>query len=153
MRGMLALMGMLLFCGPAVAEETTVAGQLDALGYEYEVDDDGDYRLVFEVDEQRTQLVFVLSGTETYGSHEVREVWAPAYRAVDDGFPVEVANRLLAASHENKLGAWVKQDGLAVYVVKLPAGASSAQLSDAMEYAANVADRMEAALSDGEDEF
>ncbi|KAB8189502.1 hypothetical protein FKV24_009265 [Lysobacter maris] len=142
-----------LLCGTVQAEDASIERQLDALGYNYDVDEDGDYKMTFEVEDGRTQLVFVISKVESYGKHKVREVWAPAYRAEDSDFPTLVANRLLQETMENKLGAWAKQDDMAVYVVKIAADASNEELEDAIEYATQVADRMEAILTDGEDEF
>ncbi|MCF7220329.1 YbjN domain-containing protein [Marilutibacter chinensis] len=142
-----------LFGSTAHAQDAAIKRQLDALGHDYEIDDDGDYKMTFEVDDGRTQLVFVISNVETYGSHRVREVWAPAYRAEESDFPALVANRLLQETMENKLGAWAKQDDMAVYVVKISADAPDDELNDAIEYAAQVADRMEVVLTDGEDEF
>lgn len=153
MRLITVLLAALFFCGPAWAQDASIKRQLDALGHEYEVDDDGDYKMTFEVEDGRTQLVFVISNVETYGSHSVREIWAPAYRAENSDFPALVANRLLQETMENKLGAWAKQDDMAVYVVKIPGKASNDELNDAIEYAAQVADRMEVVLTDGEDEF
>lgn len=54
---------------------------LDKLEYKYDVDEEGDYRLTFALDEEedgRSQLVFVRSAIETYGSHKVRESGRPA---------------------------------------------------------------------------
>lgn len=130
-----------------------VRAQLDALGYAFEVDGDGDFKLLFDVEGGRTQLAFVISRTEEYGALTVREVWSPAYRAPGDAFPQDVANRLLAASHTGKLGAWVRQDDMAVLVVKLPADATGAELEAAISYAVNVADEMEVALGGDADEF
>src|SRR5688572_5543252 len=51
---------------------------LEQLEYKYDVDEEGDYRLTFGVDEEddgRSQLVFVRSPVESYGSHRIREIW------------------------------------------------------------------------------
>ena len=132
-----------------------IRAQLDKLDYQYEVDEDNDYKLVFELegDPARTQLVYVRSPVEDFGEHRVREIWSPAWRTEADAFPAEVANRLLEASHNSKLGAWVKQGNLAVFVVKLPADAGEQMLSDAIDAAIRSADEMEIELSDGKDEF
>jgi hypothetical protein len=58
-----------------------VARHLDKLGYTYEVDEDGDYRMVFDVEGDRTQMVYVRSAVEDFGSHNIREIWSPAYSA------------------------------------------------------------------------
>lgn len=130
-----------------------IAKQLDGLGYKYEVDEDGDYKLTFEMDDDRSQLGFVISRTESYGKHKVREVWAPAYRSENDAFPADLANKLLEDSQSSKMGGWVKQGNMAVFVVKLRADAPAEELDDALDYALRAADLMEAELTPGKDEF
>ncbi|MDR0181791.1 YbjN domain-containing protein [Lysobacter arvi] len=132
--------------------DPAIARQLDSLKYQYEVDEDGDYKLAFDMDDGRSQLAFVISDVESFGDTKVREVWAPAYRSSAAQFPSEVANRLLEDSHASKLGAWVKQGDMAVFVVKLSADASQAQLSDALDFVLRTADQMEKELT-GKDEF
>lgn len=139
-----------------VEGDPAVSEQLDQLGYKYDVDSEGDYRLTFGVDEDedgRSQLVFVRSPVETYGAHKVREVWSPGYLSDADEFPAKVANRLLAATQDSKLGAWAKQGRYAVFVVKLSANATASELDDAVEAALRSADEMEAELTPGKDEF
>lgn len=133
--------------------DATVGQQLDALGYRYNVDKDGDYQLTFELEGERSQLVYVISGVESFGAHRIREIWAPAYRAPGAQIPAEVANRLLEESQTSKLGSWVKQGDMAVFVVKIPADASQQQLDDAIDAATRSADQMEAALTPDKDEF
>ena len=129
--------------------------QLEELKYEYEIDEDGDYKLVFAVDDEdkRSQVVFVRSPVENYGQHNVREIWSPAYKSATPTFPADVANRLLEASQASKLGAWVKQDEHAVFVVKISATASTSELDDAITAAMLSADEMEAELTPGKDDF
>ena len=132
--------------------DRAIGRQLDQLKYTYEVDADGDYKLVFDTEDGRTQLIFVRSNVETFGAHHVREIWSPAYRARGAQFPAPVANRLLEASNESKLGSWVKQGDTAMFVVKLDADASVQSLSDALDAALRTADAMERELT-SEDEF
>jgi hypothetical protein len=128
--------------------------QLAALDYQYEIDEDNDFKLVFEVgDEGRSQIVYVLSAVETYGEHSVREVWSPAYESPTDDFSGPVANRLLEASNIAKLGAWVKQGKNATFVIKIPSDASKDQLDDAIDAAIKLADEMENELSPGQDDL
>ncbi|ROU06383.1 hypothetical protein D9T17_13965 [Lysobacter enzymogenes] len=134
--------------------DPALRAQLQALGYKYEVDEDGDFVLTFALDEQRSQMAYVLSRTQRYGSLKVREIWSPAYRSADRGaLPAAVANRLLEDGQLSKLGGWVSQDGVAVFVVKLDADASQQTLDDAIDYAVRAADQMEAELTPGQDEF
>jgi hypothetical protein len=138
----------------AVEPDPAVKAYLDKLDYQYELTDDGDYKVVFRFDEDgRTQLVFIGSAVENYGAHHVREVWAPAYVGKDGQLPGNVANRLLEASSDLKLGAWTKAGDYAVFVIKLPADASPEAVNDALEIAGVTADNMEAELTPGKDEF
>ena len=136
--------------------DPAVAARLDEIGYTYEVDEDGDYRLVIAMDDdKRSQLVYVRSTVESYGAHRVREIWSPAWRAAGDAFPGPIANRLLEASNDLKLGAWVKHGSHAVLVVKLDADASAEGLENALAAALTSADEMQKEL-DGDaasDEF
>lgn len=140
--------------GSAAAADTdkAVARHLDKLGYTYEVDEDGDYRMVFDVEGDRTQMVYVRSSVEDFGSHNIREIWSPAYSSKTKQFPVAVANRLLEDSQDAKMGGWVKQDTTAMFVVKIDADATADQLSDAIDAAIRTADAMELELTK-KDEF
>jgi len=137
---------------PSPEADAAVGAALDALGYTYEVDEDGDYRMVFDTEGDRTQLVFVRSTVETYGDHAIREIWSPGYTAQGDSLPAEVANRLLADSQDSKLGGWVRQGGTAMFVVKIDATTPGKRLADAIDAAVRTADAMENELT-GTDEF
>ncbi|MEG3190978.1 hypothetical protein [Lysobacter sp. D1-1-M9] len=167
----IALLATLPPCSPARADEVPaeaappagavaspsadprVGAQLDELEYRYEVDRDGDYRLTFDLDEGRSQLVYVISAVERFGAHRVREIWAPAYRGEAERFPEEVANRLLEDAQMQKLGGWVKQGDVAMFVVKIAADASTQALDDGIDHAIRAADWMETELTGDTDEF
>jgi len=108
--------------------------------------------MVFDVEGDRTQMVYVRSAVEDFGSHNIREIWSPAYSAKTKQFPVAVANRLLEDSQDAKMGGWVKQDTTAMFVVKIDADATADQLSDAIDAAIRTADAMELELTK-KDEF
>ena len=79
----LAALAACLISATAVAAtpDRAVGRLLDSLDFPYEVDEDGDYKMVFDAGDDRTQLVFVRSSVEKFGSHHVREIWSPAYRS------------------------------------------------------------------------
>ncbi len=140
--------------GKTRAADAGIKAQLAALGYQYEIDADNDFKLVFEVGEEgRSQIVYILSAVEDYGVHKVREIWSPAYESATDDFAAPIANRLLEASNSAKLGGWVKQGRNAVFVVKIPADASKEALDDAISAASGLADEMEAELTPGKDDL
>ena len=106
------------------------------------------------MDNGRSQLAYVISAVEKFGSFQVREVWAPAYRAADGEFPVAVANRLLEHSNTLILGSWVKQKGgYAVFVIKIPHDATGAQLDTAIDQVAQTADEIEREFTGSEDAY
>ena len=134
--------------------DARIKAQLDALEYEYEVDEDNDFKLVFNIGEEgRSQIVYVRSPVESYGEHQVREIWSPAYQSPTESFPALIANRLLEDSDNKKLGGWVKQDNYAVFVVKIPANAGAEALDDALDAAMAAADEMENELTPGQDDL
>ena len=134
--------------------DARIKAQLDALEYEYEVDEDNDFKLVFNIGEEgRSQIVYVRSPVESYGEHQVREIWSPAYHSPTEAFPALIANRLLEDSDTKKLGGWVKQDKYAVFVVKIPANADGEALDDALDAAMAAADEMENELTPGQDDL
>jgi hypothetical protein len=145
-------------CGNALAQkgshaDSAIGRQLDSLDYTYEVDEDGDYQMVFDMEDGRSQLVYVRSAIENYGSLSVREIWSPGFRIKGGDFPAVIANRLLSDSNSAKIGSWVRQDEVAMYVVKIDANASADQLSDAIDAAIKTADKLEQELTLGADEF
>ena len=142
------------FAANAGTADPIVKRMLDAKGTPFEVDADGDYKIIVSYkSEGRTQLVYVRSAVETWGKQRIREVWSYAYQAPSNQFSALVANRLLQASNEVKLGAWVKQKDRALMIVKVNADASAEELDNAISFAAEVADEMEKELTDGGDEF
>lgn len=148
---------------PAVHAETQagatadgrVARLLKDANLSYVVDDEGDYRLKFALDDGRTQVAWVASGTATLGSLEVRDLWSIAYRSTGQ-VPQEMADGLLQANARQTLGAWqVQRSGeeyLVVFSVPLDVKADSPTLALALDAVMKTADAMEQALT-GRDDF
>ncbi|MBC8144762.1 MAG: hypothetical protein H7X80_04195, partial [bacterium] len=70
-----------LYAQPATEAraDVRVSTLLDELGLEYQIDDDADFRSIFNFDgEKRSQMVYVNSKTAQYDGIEMREVWSPA---------------------------------------------------------------------------
>lgn len=136
---------------PAHAEQDASVGKkLDQLGLKYEVDKDGDYKVTMDMGNNRTQLVLVRSAVEEYNGMRIREVWSPGYSG-DGPIPGNIANRLLENSNQVKLGGWVSMDGMAVFVVKLPAEAGAGDIGSAIAMSAKSADKMEEELTGTKD--
>jgi hypothetical protein len=136
----------------AADHDAVVKAQLDAKGTPYSIDDDGDFQIVVNVGDGRTQLVWVRSAVESTDQHKVREIWSPGYRSETGSFSAAIANDLLERSNLLKLGSWVKQDDVAMLVIKIPAGADADALDEAIDLAAAAADSLEQELM-GSDEL
>ena len=150
-----------LACAAAVAASDARAAtpdpgikkQLEGLDLKYEVDSDGDYKVVFDLGGGRTQLVWIRSSTEKYGSVNVREIWSAGYKHGGKPLSEKIANRLLEHSHGVILGGWTKQKEFAMFVVKIPLTATPQQLRDAAEAAADCADEIEKELTPTKDDL
>lgn len=124
-----------------------VAARLAERGIGYEIDEDGDYRIVYSWErEGRTQLVFVSGRAEELAGHRIREVFSPAAR-LEDGLDPDAAGALLRDSQSRKLGAWELAGDVLYYVVKLPEPFSAELLEIALAAAAETADDKELELS------
>lgn len=135
----------------AANHDAVVKAQLESKGTPFTVDDDGDFQITVRVDAKRTQLVWVRSAVQSTNHHKVREIWSPGYRAPGGDFSAAIANDLLERSNTLKLGSWVKQDDVAMLVIKIPADASADALDEAIDLAAASADAVERALLGSDD--
>jgi hypothetical protein len=148
----LALAATLPSPAQAGTADPAVKALLDAQKMKYEIDSDGDFKVTFDLGKGRSQLVWIRSATETYGTLKVREIWSPGYK-LDGELSAKIANRLLEHSHAMILGGWTKQKAYAMFVVKISTTASPQQVRDAAEAAADAADDIEQELTPGSDEL
>ena len=65
------------------------------------MNEDGDFRLVFAVEDNRAQVVIISSTTETLGKMEIREVWSPIAKFASTP-PCDLSLELLD-KHDKKL--------------------------------------------------
>ena len=106
--------------------DARVAAALKRLEVEFEVDEDGDYRIIVPCDAEgtRTQLVFVNSDVEKFGdAMEIREVWSVGYKN-DAGVPLPLIKKAAKKSRDYKIGAWElggSKENRLMLVAKIPA--------------------------------
>lgn len=149
--------------GPAVsAAEPEMQGTVDArvetalkaAGLSYSVDA-GDFRLEYDVDDARSQRVWVASGTARIDQLEMRDIWSVAARGKGE-VPPDLARLLLVENVRMVLGAWQvnqsEDEYLVVFSAPVDAGADAATLQEVIEVVMFSADRIEKQLSD-KDEF
>jgi hypothetical protein len=179
-RAILTLSCLFLFAQAASAQLGTAAKKppadprvkaaLDQIGYKFQMTDDNDYKLVPIQTEQsgttpdgkpifRSQLVYVNSNVEKYGTLEIREVLAPAFLS-NGPLSAAVANRLLRENNSVKLGSWrlvVINSGqnagkyLAMYAAQISADSDAESLRLTIKSVILIADRMEKELTGTDD--
>ena len=179
-RSLLLLLCLFLFAHVAFAQvgntakkppaDPRVKAALDEIGYKFELTDDNDYKLVPIQTEQtgtsadgkpiwRSQLVYVNSNTEKYGTLEIREVLSPAFLS-NGPLSAAVANRLLRENNSVKLGSWrlvVINSGanagkyLAMFAAQVSADSDPESLRLTIKSVILIADRMEKELTGADD--
>jgi len=141
----------LLTVSPALAQigsepeyDEEVKQKLDSEGWNYEIDGDGDFRMVISFsDEGRSQLVYVIS--DTYGDDiEIREVWSPVYKN-EDGLtiPGDIAVWGLENSWDLIVGSLASSGDTVYLVAKIDADAPASVLSNIIRTVASSADELE----------
>ena len=147
-----------------------IKAALDEIGYKYEMTAENDYKLVPIQTEQvgtdangkpkwRSQLVYVNSNTEKYGTLEIREVLSPAFLS-NGPLSATLANRLLRENNTVKLGSWrlvVINSGpnagkyLAMFAAQIGANSDAESLRLAIKSVILIADRMEKEITGADD--
>lgn len=119
---------------------------LEAEGIKYEIDGDGDFKVLFALDNGRSQVGFINSNTETFIGVEVREVWSVGLMG-EGQLSAEVANSLLSRNHTYKLGGWeiVQRQGevIAIFKICISADAPPTELLGCLIMSLKIADAVE----------
>ncbi len=127
---------------------------LKKLGLKYEVDKDGDFKLVFSVEDDRTQVVFINSTTETLGKMEIREIWSPTAKFSSTP-PPALSLALLEKNSTFKIGSYqYKKSGSTYYLVfsvHLSAEAPAEELGSIVAAVAKTADATEKEIMESDD--
>jgi hypothetical protein len=133
----------------STAPDPRVAGALRAAGLDFEMDS-GDFRLAYNLDDTRSQRVWVASGTTKVDRLEMRDVWSVAARGPGE-VPADLARLLLKENVRMVLGAWQVNQGaeeyLVVFSAPVDAAADPATLKEVIEVVMFSADRIEKQLS------
>ena len=113
-------------------------------GLKYRIDDDGDVRLIMELENGRTQLVHVMSKTNTYKNTEVREIWSRVMVTPKARLALDDALYFLHRNSEVKFGAFqVVESGdsvIFIFSATVAADASGEELKDVISMVAKAAD-------------
>jgi hypothetical protein len=133
-----------------------VAAALDQLGIKYELDDDGDYRVVFQITEERTQQGVIRSRTFEFAGVEMREIYSIGLSSFGP-FDARTCNLLLEHNRHVKVGCWAvahdpEDNHLAIFLANVAAGLDGELLLGVLHAVLTTADEFEARLS-GRDDF
>ncbi|RMH65911.1 MAG: hypothetical protein D6676_06660 [Cyanobacteria bacterium J003] len=154
MQTTLASRSFCMFGQRRVQADVRVGRLLDQLGIRYQVDEDGDYRVIFDLGNGRSQQAFIDSQTQQLGSYEIRDVWSIGY--ISDGYlDQEIANYLLIENSTKKIGAWelrplANNKYIAVFCNKVAADCDAEALNMSIRIVLQVADELEKILEAGD---
>jgi hypothetical protein len=122
--------------------------------YQYTVNSDGNYKIIYDAGNGRTQVLFVESNIETLGDFEIREIWSPIGQATEASFTQAIADRLLRIGATMKVGAveivTIDNKPTAYFSAKVPADLTAEQLVKVINAVASTADENENALFGGD---
>jgi hypothetical protein len=126
--------------------------QLISMGLQYELTSTGSFKLLFELEQGRTQMVFIQSVTKKHEDVEVREISSPAkIVSMASELSHDRLWLLLANNSQSVLGAWqlepVNDVWILNYTVKVPALMPDHRLMMYLVLLAKEADKMEQSFS------
>lgn len=136
--------------------DSRVRTLLDALELRYTIDQDGDFKVLFKLDDERTHCGYILSETTRFEKFEIREVFAVAHIS-ETPLDADLANALLIFNSNVKFGAWqVRTDNenrcVVAFSAQIAADTDSESLGSVLRAVVVTADAVERKLSD-EDRF
>ena len=115
---------------------------LDELDVKYMIDDDGDYAITIYEAEGRSQLVYVVSETDSIEGFEIRDIFSYAVR--DKAPTLEMTSDLMRTSNKSLIGAFeMTSGGNILYIAKIPANLPAKQLHGIIRAVAAYADDAE----------
>ena len=123
--------------------DARIAAALDRKEVKYEIDEDGDFRIISPCDDDRTQLIFVRSNIEKYGEFEIREIWSIGY-SHENSVPPAIVKKAAKLSGDYIVGAWeMAGDAKLAMVAKVPANLSDDTLIGTIVAVGRRADKFE----------
>lgn len=140
--------------GDAQKHDTRIESLLDNAGLKYEIDSDGDFKLLFGLDDDRTHIVWINSNTERYGHLEIREIWAVGLHSSEQ-LHADLHRSLLERNNQYKLGSWklqrISRGEGAIFYVQVAANLDRESLMSSIKIVAESADELEEELTGKDD--
>jgi hypothetical protein len=155
-RSLLAPLALTLLVLPASAQDAPSDARVEQAlaqnNVNYSAEENGDYRVLFTLPNERSQLVWISPRTDTIGSLDIRRVFSYA-ASFDNGesLPNDWAGRLLRSNSGYIVGSWAQTGTRLVFSANVPADASDRVLLDTMALVMTTADDVEAELTGADD--
>lgn len=151
----LAIAAFLALAAPSAnAGDPALEALLKAADIPFELDEDGDYKIVYDWSkDKRSQLVYVSGTAEELDGVKLYEIFSPAKVLDDAGIDPALARRLLGENATYKFGAWEIAGKYIYFSGKVPAGTAAAQFETLVSVVAGTADDMELELTPGKDDL
>ena len=115
-------------------------------GLRYQIDGDGDVRLMMGLPGGRSQVVFINSNTSKIGDLEIREIWSVGFKLSSAPSP-QIRAKMLSLNANYKVGFWsIKQVGpihIGIFTVKLPPIISTDVMKTIVQVVSTTADSFE----------
>jgi hypothetical protein len=129
-----------------------VAAILNNLGLTYKVTSSSNYSVTYDTNDGRTQVVYIMSATDTEQGIEIREIWSNAGYFESEPDATQLVD-LMTESGKNSVGDWAleeQDDGtyLLFYTIKSPVKIDNAAFKMMLQYTADTADAREAEIFD-----
>jgi hypothetical protein len=136
----------------SAAEPDRVAALLDQQKIKYEVDSDKDYKIVYEFEDKRTQVVYVSGSTEELDGFRIRTIFAPAAKIDKDPIDGKLMS-LLEENGNSKVGAYEIVGKTLFFSTRMIEPFSAEQLKSMLTVVSSVADEKEKEISGARDEL
>ncbi|MEG2942182.1 MAG: hypothetical protein RR969_11470 [Thermomonas sp.] len=151
----LAIAALLALAAPvASAADPVLEALLKSADIPFEVDEDGDYKIVYDWSkEKRSQLVYISGTTEELAGVKLYKIFSPAKLLGEDTIDPALAQRLLGENAQYKFGAWELAGKTLYFGGKVPAGTPAARFETLVSVVAGTADDMEQELTPGKDDL
>lgn len=130
---------------------------MERSGLEYEIDADGDVKILLKWDDGRSQAVWANSIIETYEGMEIREVWTVVaeYESKDDILP-RILVDLLSANFKLKFGKYAllvnenSGEVRVLFILTIAADLDGPTLAKVISFVGEIADEKEIELEDNQ---
>ncbi len=132
----------------AQGTDLRIEKQLKLMKMQFDTTSKGDFKLLFELENNRSQIVFISSASRIYEDAEVRVISSPAkFITKADQLSHDQLWALLAVNSQTVLGSWQLEpatEGFGLHFsVKVPAVMPDKRLLMYMVLVARIADEME----------